>query len=110
MKFYRFRQNNSGGMFDGSGIVYVQAENTDEANKIAEENGIYFNGCHEGIDCDCCGDRWHETDSWDAEDNMTSEDFENEANGEYAPSTSPVIEVFFHSGDVQKFYKNREED
>ena len=30
-----------------------------DANDIAQGNGIYFNGVADGIDCDCCGDRWY---------------------------------------------------
>lgn len=62
--FYRFRQNNSGGSFtynEGLGIsvnVIIEADNAYEANATAESLGIYFNGCDEGLDCDCCGDRW----------------------------------------------------
>ncbi len=64
-KFYSFDQNNSGGSFQISekeGIseyVIVEALNAENANNKAEEIGIYFNGCDDGIDCDCCGDRWY---------------------------------------------------
>lgn len=68
--FYRFRQNNSGGHFteneEITASVYIEADNTYEANKIAENIGIYFDGCHSGIDCDCCGDRWYEADDYSA--------------------------------------------
>lgn len=62
MKFYMFSQNNSGGSFiinkDVAELVAIEAENAKEANKRAEEIGIYFDGVDEGSDCDCCGDRW----------------------------------------------------
>jgi len=64
-KFYTFCQNNSGGFFKGSddsGIseyVIIEAINAQQANKKAEEIGIYFDGCSEGNDCPCCGDRWY---------------------------------------------------
>jgi hypothetical protein len=59
--FYTFSQNNSGGAFEGPAeYVIVEAQSADEANSIAENNGLYFNGCEDGRDCDCCGDRWHE--------------------------------------------------
>jgi hypothetical protein len=63
-KFFRFRQNNSGGFFkkdDAAGIgvsVYIEALNADDANHRAERAGIYFEGCATGEDCRCCGDRW----------------------------------------------------
>lgn len=63
-KFYRYRQNNSGGSFytdkDLDVEVYVEAENAAEANALAQNKGIYFNGCESGQDCKCCGDRWCE--------------------------------------------------
>lgn len=62
--FYEFNQNNSGGHFDRSRNVdhYVIVEAVDVTQAIDRANGIgiYFNGCAKGIDCGCCGDRWHE--------------------------------------------------
>jgi hypothetical protein len=63
-KFFTFNQNNSGGSFDedkASGIGYrVCIEAVDAAHALARAEGIglYFNGCADGIDCECCGDRW----------------------------------------------------
>lgn len=63
--FYTYTQNNSGGHFDftpSAGIshhVIVEAENEREADERAEAIGLYWNGCDEGFDCDCCGDRWY---------------------------------------------------
>lgn len=65
--FYTFIQNNSGGSFifdEDSGIthfVIVEADSSEEANSIAERIGLYWNGCDEGVDCPCCGDRWDST-------------------------------------------------
>ena len=64
-KWWTFDQNNSGGSFhfdDEVGIgtwVCIEAESQRQAVDRAEDIGIYFNGCAEGKDCDCCGDRWH---------------------------------------------------
>lgn len=61
--FYTFSQNNSGGDFDiddkVAEWVIIEADSADEANDIAEGVGIYFDGCENGYDCDCCGDRWY---------------------------------------------------
>lgn len=63
--FYTFNQNNSGGSFvrdEQAGIcevVIIEADSAQEANDIAETKGIYFDGCHSGYDCPCCGDRWY---------------------------------------------------
>jgi len=71
-KFYHFRQNNSGGHFIRDEFIdvstIIEAKDADEANKIAENIGIYFNGCDRGIDCKCCGDRWSPVSEYDAED------------------------------------------
>lgn len=72
MSYFRFRQNNSGGFFDGTPMVFVQADNADDANRIAQDNGIYFNGVADGIDCGCCGDRWHRVYDDDAIDTPTA--------------------------------------
>jgi len=73
MKFYKFRQNNSGGSFyvnDEVTIeVFIEAENADMANTKAQTHGIYFNGCSTGSDCDCCGDRWYKVSERNACDN-----------------------------------------
>ena len=41
--------------------VYLRATCADEANRIAESCGIYFDGVEKDKDCDCCGDRWYRT-------------------------------------------------
>ena len=70
-KFYEYRQNNSGGSFSNSekdGIceyVIIEALDEDHANTRAETIGLYFNGCEEGYDCPCCGDRWYKANERD---------------------------------------------
>jgi len=67
--FYTFRQNNSFGMWkDPSRFVIIQATTAEEANRAAEQKGMYFNGCREGKDCNCCGDRWREAQDCDGTD------------------------------------------
>ena len=56
MKWWTFKQNNSGGSWRGPAIfVCVQANSEHVAVAMAEEQGCYFDG--EG-DCPCCGNRW----------------------------------------------------
>lgn len=70
-KYYHYRQNNSGGSFTGPAInVYIEADTPEEADAIAIQNGLYFDG--EG-DCSCCGDRWYSTSEHNAEDNPDTE-------------------------------------
>lgn len=61
--FYHYGQNNSGGSHIVNNKVaknvYIEAENVEQANEIALSIGIYFDGCSKGMDCSCCGDRWH---------------------------------------------------
>ena len=65
MKFYQFRQNNSGGSFHhdaAAGIGYnviIEANSETEAICKAEDIGLYFDGVDSGDDCECCGDRWY---------------------------------------------------
>ena len=71
-KFYHFPQNNSGGRFvinDEANVhVIIEAADANEANQIAQEKGIYFDGVSAGRDCECCGDRWHEVSECDGTD------------------------------------------
>ena len=65
MAWFEYDQNNSGGSFDidpRSGLgprVWIEAASDTEAQERALSLGIYFDGCDEGHDCDCCGDRWY---------------------------------------------------
>lgn len=66
--FYTFDQNNSGGSFIHvpgalSHKVIIEADSAEEANRIAEGLGMYFDG--DG-DCSCCGNRWYEAWPQDA--------------------------------------------
>lgn len=73
-KFYTYDQNNSGGIVDideKNGItvfVIVEADNADQANRRAEEIGLYWDGVDRGMDCECCGDRWYRADPDDPGD------------------------------------------
>lgn len=62
--WYQFNQNNSGGSFVTDEMVchrvFIEANSAEEANKIAIDMGIYFDGVSGGLDCGCCGDRWYE--------------------------------------------------
>jgi hypothetical protein len=75
--FYAFSQNNSGGRFvldEECGLthfVLIEADSASDANYRAIAVGIYFDGCREGLDCACCGDRWGEVDDRDATESPT---------------------------------------
>ena len=69
MAFFMWNQNNSGGVFDVTDDVtwrvVIEAENYDLAEYKALNLGIYYNGCDDGRDCDCCGDRWYDGEELD---------------------------------------------
>lgn len=67
MKWFHYRQNNSGGEWSGPRHVVVQAVNAVMADATAMEFAdVYFDGCSSnGRDCRCCGDRWSQ--AWDSE-------------------------------------------
>lgn len=70
MKWYIFRQNNTGGKFVGPKVVCVQAFSASQANHIAQMNSVYFDAKDE--DCiDCCGYRWYKAEPGDGEDEPT---------------------------------------
>lgn len=60
--FYTYKQNNSGGNFlkdeNVAEVVIIEAASSEEADAKAKSIGIYFDGCEDGRDCNCCGDRW----------------------------------------------------
>lgn len=62
--FFEYVQNNSGGSWflsEGNGIghvVWIEAADAKSADGIAEDLGLYFDGCDTERDCNCCGDRW----------------------------------------------------
>ncbi len=62
MKWFVYRQNNSGGHWVGPKIIFVQAFDYSQANKIAEKNGAYFGDPLPGDCIECCGYRWVEAD------------------------------------------------
>jgi hypothetical protein len=61
--FFEFSQNNSGGHWDVNDKLthrlYIESHSEKEATRFAEDLGVYFNGCEDGMDCECCGDRWY---------------------------------------------------
>lgn len=72
-RFFHFSQNNSGGSFsfvESEGIthhVVIEAKDAEDANITAIMKGLYFDGCDNGTDCSCCGDRWSRVGQWGEE-------------------------------------------
>lgn len=103
--FYEFRQNNSGGFWREPGMsVIIEANSSEEANVIAETKGLYFNGCEEGLDCDCCGDRWYR--AWsdkDGEESFTTPE-RGEIYEEWAKRDSVKQYVIYFKDGSEKSY------
>jgi hypothetical protein len=79
MNFYRYLQSNPGGNFlkDMPLCIIIQAPSAVVADKIAEANGVYFDGIMNRIDCECCNDRWHRAEEWNAEYEIGAEEIED---------------------------------
>lgn len=56
MAWFSWRQNNSGGYFDGPIVVAVEAGTEAEALVVAKAAGV----CDDAAYCECCGTRWSE--------------------------------------------------
>lgn len=69
-KWYKYSQNNSGGYFEIDEnldrCVFIEETSIENANKKAENIGIYFDGVQKDLDCKCCGDRWHPVVEFDS--------------------------------------------
>lgn len=104
--FYRFRQNNSGGYFDGYHNVIIEASGPSEANKFAVQSGyVYFGDLGDCVDC--CGSRWaeFEDDEIRYDRYKVYDDFEEakfDAMGGYFTSTGDNI-VIFADGSWEAF-------
>lgn len=81
MGVFVYRQNNSGGVWDGPAkYILCEAKDAATADRMALEAGAYFNGCENGQDCSCCGDRWSE--AWGDPDYDTLEEAVAKIQGE----------------------------
>lgn len=103
MAFFRFSQNNSGGVWCGPAMeVYVEAPSAKVANALALDYDIYFDGCDSGMDCSCCGDRWYPAWEEGVESPKLPEPdamYDRWAEGAKIPRTV----VFYLDGRVEKF-------
>ena len=113
MPFYTFYQNNSGGSFLGPAhYVVIEAPSANSANALAEDQGVYFNGCENGNDCPCCGDRWYEASEGFDEPTIYGESIEDALENahrvyggwsEFKGGGIPQICVFYLDGSKKPY-------
>ena len=106
--YYTYRQNNSGGHFITDdkvcGFVVIQAHDEKDADRRAQNIGIYFDGVAGGWDCDCCGDRW--SNAW--QDGTEQPELYGKHPADYDDSFTKNGEVFcrvYHLDKSIKEYK-----
>lgn len=99
MMFYQFNQNNSHGGYKFPGQLtidnYIEADSIEEAVKIGEGLGMYFDPSR---DCACCGPRW--TKPYDPEENIDESLMYSQHYGSPREDGEPSIRVFYKSGAV----------
>jgi hypothetical protein len=106
--FYMYSQNNSGGKFiinESVGeYVIIEAKSPREADDIAKVFGIYFDGCDNGIDCSCCGDRWYRSYDNGSEEpeiyGKTIEEFKKDPSMVFG--REKIIHIYYLNGKHQK--------
>lgn len=115
--WFEFDQNNSGGGFDVDDKLchrlFIEANGQNEANGIAQDLGVYFDGCDKGLDCDCCGDRWYEGDEkkfpmeWTKSKAFnTVEEYAQHLANEYG-WTTPDARIFYKDGRIVEINKEK---
>jgi len=112
-KFFKFDQNNPGGRYDHDKFltlrVIVEALCVEQAERIAEDKGIYYNGVNIGFDCPCCGDRWYRPDKYDEIklDGQTIEEYAADwefFEREFKDKGIPHTRILFLDGSVKEYF------
>ena len=106
--FFNYNQNNSGGSFviddDVAHYVIIEADTAEEANKKAEEIGIYFDGVDKGWDCYCCGDRWYPVWNYEGEkEPLIYGEPVAEYSDIFAQKNKPYAHVYYADGRKESF-------
>jgi hypothetical protein len=109
-RFWTFSQNNSGGSFVESEalshFVIIEAVNAEDANRRAEDIGIYFDGVDAGVDCECCGDRWYR--QWESAEGTESPQVYGESAFTYLDMfCDEPVRIHYLDGRVEKAGKLR---
>jgi hypothetical protein len=105
-KFFTFDQNNPGGSFDYdleagiSSTVIIEAADYEQANDRAEEIGLYFDGCYNDIDCECCGDRWCR--AWDEDGKDKPSIYDTDVYEAKASFFRNIVFIHYLDGKIEK--------
>jgi hypothetical protein len=107
--FFTYNQNNSGGSFINNDkvcqYVVIEADDYRFANILAEDIGIYFNGCDTGQDCSCCGDRWNDAWNGDGTDEPLIYGKSPEDYNLWVKEGEIYCRVYYKNGTVEEFKK-----
>lgn len=113
MKWYKLDQNNSGGHFTVNDIIchrlFVQAKNPEEAKSKFEKLGAYWNGVRLDRDCDCCGDRWYWSDSYNEvslKKGETIRTYAQDLANQYG-WTKPDCRIFYNTGKIVEIFSKK---
>lgn len=117
MRWYEYTQNNSGGGFEVTENLahrlFIEAEGGEEADLKAQRLGVYFDGCDEGVDCPCCGDRWYHGQEvkypLDYGDGLVFNSVESHAQflADRYGWTSPDAYIHYANGKSSAIYKSK---
>ena len=111
MAFFEYGQNNSGGQHVVTdrlcGLVIIEAESASAADDKLLSMGGYFDGVEDGMDCECCGDRWNRAYGamtfpyqWCDYTFENVEAFTQHMVNKYHDFTTPCARIFFADGRV----------
>lgn len=109
LRFFTYDQNNSGGSFRVDDYVahtvIIEAASAEDADEKAQDIGIYFNGCDEGYDCPCCGDRWHRAYGEGEEAPEIYGTEPEDYNESFAKDGEPYCHIYYADGIVKTYRK-----
>lgn len=106
--FHSYAQNNSCGSLtvndEVANFVFIEADDSDQADEIACKIGIYFNGVDDGLDCECCGDRWYSSGSeGEAEPKIYGESIAEYRDVLNTKVGEPYAHVYYKDGRKETF-------
>ena len=103
--FFTYRQNNSGGYWKGPArFVIIEACCAEQANSIAKDHGLYFDGYG---DCACCGNRWSRAYKDEGTEKPLVYDSEPEAFLRDPMYSCDSIMIVYKDNKIERLYGSR---